>query len=170
PVPGETVANGGNRLTRATEPAGRYLQFSYATANGPRISQVAGSDGRVVQYHYYYGFALDQVTYYGNANWIARYTYVGANVGDPNTMPQLLKTCDDPMYSGPMKRISYEYKTGTNADGTQAVYGQVWKVRYWNGNGGQENSGPVVCTLTVGEAPSNHVKRKETRGDGATRT
>ncbi|MBX6326285.1 MAG: hypothetical protein IRY93_09645, partial [Chthoniobacterales bacterium] len=49
-----------------------------------------------------------------------------------------MKTCDDPMFAGPMKRISYEYKTGTNDDGTGAVYGQVYKVRYWDGVSGHE--------------------------------
>jgi RHS repeat-associated protein len=157
------------RITQVTEPAGRYLQFTYLSTNGPKISKVTASDGRVVQYYYACcnNWALDHVVYYNNANWTARYQYTNSNIG--GELPPLLKTCDDPMYAGPMKRISYEYKTGLNADQSAAVYGQVYRVRYWDGTSGPY-SGPVVSMLTVGEAPSNHVKRKETRGDGAERT
>ncbi len=93
------------RLQKVTEPAGRYIQFYYAT-NGPRIDHVTASDGRTVQY-YYVNYALDHVVYYNNANWTARYQYTSANVGG-GQMPRLLWTCDDPMYPGPMKRIAYE--------------------------------------------------------------
>jgi RHS repeat-associated protein len=157
------------RITQVTEPAGRYLQFTYLSTNGSKISKVTASDGRMVQYYYACcnNWALDHVVYYNNANWTARYQYTNSNIG--GQLPPLLRTADDPMYSGPMKRISYEYKTGTNADQSVAVYGQVYKVRYWNGTAGQENSGPVVSTLTVGSPNNNRVYRTETRGDGATR-
>ena len=172
----EVVGNGLRRLTRVTEPAGRYLQFSYATANGPRISQVteyiAGIARRAVQYYYSYTM-LDRVLYYGNANWTARYQYTGSNTGQ--SLPPLLWTCDDPMYPGPMKRIGYEYKPGgpndpNNPDGTRPVYGQILRERYWDGNSGHEGSGAIVSTLTVGESPNATWKRVETRGEGATRT
>lgn len=159
------------RLLTVTEPAGRYLQFSYIS-NGPRIDHVTASDGRTVQYTYgYSGARLDQVTYYNNPNWVARYQYVSANVGGPGT-PQLLRTCDDPMYPGPMKRIAYEYKTGNNPDGTAAVYGQILRERYWDGVAGHETTGPVVSTLAVGTngITNNPTFRMETRGDGAVRT
>ena len=172
----ESYGNNGQkkRLKRVTEPAGRYLEFTYRDTNSAWISQVQefinGVGRRSVQYQYPAGYLwLGSVVYYGNAAWTARYQYIGS-IGDPN-LPPLLWTADDPMYAaGPMKRISYEYKTGTNSDGTQAVYGQVWKVRYWNGTVGQENNGPVVSTLTVGFPNNNPVYRTETRGDGATRT
>jgi RHS repeat-associated protein len=162
------------RITKVTEPAGRYLQFSYVTDNGPRIKEVqefiSGVGRRKVQYYYIYcnGCSLGSVVYYSNAAWTARYQYCNANVAG---MPLLLKTCDDPMYPGAMKRISYEYKPATppNPDGSTPVYGQVWKVRYWNGNLGQEDSGSVVSTLTVGEAPNLTDRRKETRPDGTSR-
>jgi len=165
------------RLTKVQEPAGRYLQFSYTGVNSPRISQVQefinGVGGRTVQYSYIYcnGCSLGQVSYYGNTqsntHWTAKYQYTGSNIG--GDMPLLLKTCDDPMFAGPMKRISYEYKTGTNADQTVAVYGQVYKVRYWDGVSAPD-SGVVVSTLTVGFPNGNPVNRTETRGDGLTRT
>jgi RHS repeat-associated protein len=169
--------NSRKRLIKVQEPAGRYLQFSYTGTNSPRISQVQefinGVGGRTVQYSYIYcnGCSLGQVFYYGNTqsntHWTAHYQYTGSNIG--GDMPLLLKTCDDPMYAGPMKRISYEYKTGPNADQTAAVYGQVWRVHYWDGVSGPD-SGPVVSTLTVGFPNANPVNRTETRGDGVTRT
>ena len=73
------------------------------------------------------------------------------------------------MYAGPMKRIAYDYKTGTNADQTAAVYGQILRERYWDGVRGHEASGAMVSTLTVGSPNNNPVYRTETRGDGATR-
>lgn len=161
------VVNNRRRLTQVTEPAGRYLQFSYV-GNGPRISSVTGSDGRIVQYYYQYcnGCRLSYVTYYGNNNWTALYQYTNSNIG--GELPPLLWTCDDPMYAGPMKRIAYEYKplTPNNPDGTTPVYGQIFRERYYDGT----NVGVAVSTLTVGESPNVTWKRKETRGDGATRT
>ena len=161
------VVNNRRRLTQVTEPAGRYLQFSYV-GNGPRISSVTGSDGRIVQYYYQYcnGCRLSQVTYYGNNNWTALYQYTNSNIG--GELPPLLWTCDDPMYAGPMKRIAYEYKplTPNNPDGTTPVYGQIFRERYYDGT----NVGVAVSMLTVGESPNVTWKRKETRGDGATRT
>ena len=160
------------RLAWVIEPAGRYLHFLYTGPNSWRIDHVDASDGRTVQYYYQYcpssSCQLSQVRYYNNPAWDAHYQYTGPNVGDNS--PPLLKTCDDPMFAGPMKRISYEYKTGTNDDGTGAVYGQVYKVRYWDGVSGHENSGAVVSTLAVGSPNNNRVYRTETRGDGATRT
>ena len=157
------------RLTKVTEPAGRYLQFSYATLNGPRISQVQefinGIGRRAVQYYYSYTM-LDHVSYYSNPNWTANYRYTGSNIGQ--NLPPLLWTCDDPMYPGPMKRIAYEYKPATpnNPDGTTPVYGQILRERYWDG----ATIGQSVSELTVGESPNVTWKRKETRGDGAIRT
>jgi hypothetical protein len=170
----ETTPNGRVRLLKVTEPAGRYLQFTYTGTNSPRISQVTASDGRVVNYYYIYCNScwLDRVVYYNNANWTARYKYCNANVGDPDA-PPLLWTADDPMYPGPMKRIAYEYKPATpnNPDGTTPVYGQILRERYWDGVSGHEGSGSVVSTLTVGAAnPINHNIRTETRADNKTRT
>jgi YD repeat-containing protein len=122
------------RLNRVTEPAGRYLQFYYRTSTGPTIDHVTevinGINRRTVQYGYTNSAfppgtqvytALTSVVYYGN--WTARYTYRAPNVGNVNGLP-LLSTADDPFYPGPMKRIAYTYKTGTNPDGTAAVTGK----------------------------------------------
>jgi RHS repeat-associated protein len=169
----EVVGNGLRRLTKVTEPAGRYLQFSYATPNGPRISQVQefinGIGRRAVQYYYSYTM-LDHVVYYSNPNWTASYQYTGSNIGQ--NLPPLLWTCDDPMYPGPMRRIAYQYKPATpnNPDGTTPVYGQILKERYWDGVVGHETIGQSVSELTVGESPNVTWKRKEIRGDGKTRT
>jgi RHS repeat-associated protein len=173
----EVTPNGNRRLQKVTEPAGRYIQFFYPTTNGPRIGSVTASDGRTVQYYYtnispggtpY--TALTSVVYYGNTNWTARYTYRSPNVLPASGLPLLL-TADDPMYPGPMKRIAYEYKTGSNPDGTSAVYGQILSERYWDGIAGHEASGAAVSTLIVGTAnPINHNIRTETRPNGETRT
>jgi hypothetical protein len=106
--------------------------------------------------------------YYGNSNWTAYYQYCNANL--PGDLPFLLWTADDPMYPGPMKRIAYDYKTGTNSDNTAAVYGQILTERYWDGVSGHEHNGAAVSTLTVGMPNNNPAYRTETRADSATRT
>ena len=64
---------------------------------------MTASDGRTVNYYYAYCKVwLDNVVYYNNANWTARYQYCGSNAGQG--LPPLLWTADDPMYPGPMKR------------------------------------------------------------------
>ena len=162
------------RITRVTEPAGRYLQLSYDPNARRRITQITeyinGVARRSVQYNYSLGW-LTSVVYYGNNAWTARYQYTASNV--PN-MPLLLSTCDDPMYPGPMKRIAYEYKPGgpsdpNNPDGTRPVYGQILRERYWDGVS-SPTTGAMVSELTVGESPNITYKRKETRGDSKTRT
>jgi YD repeat-containing protein len=69
-----------------------------------------------------------------------------------------------------MKRIAYDYKTGTNSDNTAAVYGQILTERYWDGVSGHEHNGAAVSTLTVGMPNNNPAYRTETRADSATRT
>jgi len=168
----ESISGNRKRLQWVIEPAGRSLHFLYTGTNSPRIASVTASDGRVVNYYYIYcnGCTLDHVVYYNNTIWTARYQYVGANVGGGD-MPLLLRTCDDPMYAGPMKRIAYDYKPATpnNPDNTTPVYGQILRERYWDGVAGHEGSGAVVSTLTVGLPNNNPVYRTETRGDGSTR-
>lgn len=169
----ETTANQTRRLISVTEPSGqRNLSFAYVTPNGPRIASVTASDGRTVQYNYLYctDCQLDNVVYYGNPNWTAHYQYCNPNVGDAN--PLLLLSCDDPMYAGPMKRIAYEYKpAGNNADGSQVVYGQIFRERYYDGNPNNTGNGIMVSALTIGASnPVNHNIRKESRWDGTSRT
>jgi len=161
------------RLRWVIEPSGlRNLHFDYVNS-GPRIASVTASDGRVVQYNYIYCSEcfLDNVVYYGNPNWTARYKYCNSNIGDPDINPALLWTCDDPMYPGPMKRIAYEYKpAGTNWDNHQVVYGQLFRERYWDGTPGHENSGVMVSQLDVGLPGGTPNNRKEMRWDGSFRT
>jgi len=158
------------RITRVTEPGGRYLQFTYATDNGPRIKEIQefinNVGRRKVQYYYIYNGWLDQVVYYGNSDWTAKYQYTGSNICCD--LPLLLRTCDDPMYPGKMKRIAYDYKpeTPNNPDGSTPVYGQILSERYYDGT----NIGAAVSTLTVGEAPNLTNHRKETRPDNTFRT
>ena len=129
-----------------TEPAGRWIKiFS---------DHIQASDGRQVQYTYTSG-ALTGVTYYGDNSLRATYTYANG----------LLKTCDDPMYAGPMKRIGYVYKTGTNTDGSTPVAGQILSENYYDGIN-PNNLVPVLTTLDITTANT----RTETRADGKTRT
>jgi RHS repeat-associated protein len=160
--------------------ANRSLQFYYRPNNSLVIDHVTevinGINRRTVQYNYsnispggtnY--LALTGVTYYGQSQWTASYKYRAPNVAPTNGIP-LLWTCDEPTYTGPMKRIAYTYQTSNNADGSSPSYGQVSLERYWDGTANHESSGVTVFTLTVGASPNNHNLRKETRGDGATRT
>jgi RHS repeat-associated protein len=160
------------RITRVTEPAGRYLQFTYDPNSRRRITQITeyinGIARRSVQYNYPVG-RLTSVVYYGNNLWTARYQYTGSNIG--GGMPLLLWTCDDPMYPGAMRRIAYEYKTGNNADGSTAVYGQILRERYYDGDPNNAGNGIMVSALTVGASnPINHNTRTQTRWDGSSRT
>lgn len=151
-----------------TEPAGRSIRIFYATVSGVGvIDRIQASDGREVHYTYStLAFSpgtiaypvLTNVTYYGDSSLVATYSYQAPNVGDANG-PPLLASCDDPMYPGPMKRISYVYATGNNPDGSAVVCGQI----------SSENSsttGQAVSSLTV----NNPYTRTETRGDGPFRT
>jgi RHS repeat-associated protein len=163
-----TYSNG--RLYRVTEPAGRYLQFNWITTTWGDvvIGSVAGSDGRSVSYHYSHNTFppgtvaytwLDSVTYFGDPNLVAHYTYQAPNIATGGF--PLLKTCIDPMYRDAMWRIGYIYATANNADGTPPVYGQILSENYFNGT----SVGAAVSTLSV-----NGNTRTETRGDGKTRT
>jgi RHS repeat-associated protein len=164
----EVTPNGlRRRLVWVIDPSGqRSLHFTYVGPNNAKIASIEASDGRVVNYNYIYcnGCRLDNVVYYNNANWTARYQYTGANIG--LDLPPLLWTADDPMYPGPMKRIAYVYRTANNPDGTTPAYGQVQSENYYDGT----TVGAPVSTLTVGESPNITYKRKETRGDSETRT
>ncbi|MGH8101759.1 MAG: DUF6531 domain-containing protein, partial [Chthoniobacterales bacterium] len=101
--------NAAGRISGVTEPGGRYLQFYYRSDDPQVIDHVTGSDGRTVQYNYvsqayspgtFVYRELDDVVYYGQSQWTARYKYRAPNaqVGDNGT--PLLWTADDPMYPG----------------------------------------------------------------------
>jgi hypothetical protein len=165
--------DGSGRLTRVTEPAGRYLQFTYRTTTGQthmidKITEyINGSAKRVVQYNYtsinpsnqLSYLALSSVGYFpigGVPQWTATYTYCIPNIAPNNGVP-LLNTCDDPMYSGPMHKIAYIYRSTTNPDGSTPAYGQIQSENHYNGT--------VVSSLAV----IGNITRQETRGDGKTR-
>jgi RHS repeat-associated protein len=156
-------------IQQVSEPAGRYLRFTWVSG---RIDTVTASDGRSVKYAYgarsyppgttVYA-VLDSVTYYGDNTLLAHYTYEAPNIpsfGNYNGAP-LLKTCDDVMYAGPMKKIAYVYATTNNQDGTAPVVGQIKSENYYDGT----NIGGAVSSLTI-----NGSTRTETRGDGPSRT
>jgi RHS repeat-associated protein len=152
------------RITRVTEPSGRYLQFSYDPNARRRITQIQeyinGVPKRRVQYNYNGLGWLTSVVYYDNPTWTATYQYMGSNIG--GNLPFLLYTCDDPMYLGPMHKIAYTYRTTDNYTGNHPGYGQVSSENYYDGT----NVGAAVSTLTVPSATT----RIEMRGDTKTRT
>src|SRR6202035_628213 len=88
------------------------------------IDHLTASDGRTIQYGYTTSGHtsssiepwLSQVTYFNDSTVVATYSYQGDS---------LLRTCVDPMYTGPMWKIAYNYATGTNPDGTAVVAGQL---------------------------------------------
>jgi len=169
-----------------TEPAGRWLKIFYRTITDQSqghvgdvvIGHLLASDNRTVYYTYTAYVtnngtrytSLTQVRYYSDARWDAFYTYQGSN--DPN-IPSgngrpLIRTCNDSMYAGPMKRIAYQFKDGHdfNGDNSTPVYGQIWKEQYWDGDSQHLFSGPVLSTLAI----TYTNVRVETRADTKTRT
>src|SRR5882724_3836177 len=166
--------NGDGSLNTVQEPAGRWIQLVYLTTPWTPydrvIDHVAASDGRVVQYHYgQAAFAPGTVnyTYLGNVVYpfdpalnlspTAFYTYQAPNGPDPSGYP-LLSICDDPMYSGPMKKISYTYATENGDPLIHVVAGQIYSEN--NGNTGQIVSRLYIPFVTW---------RNESRGDGPSR-
>jgi RHS repeat-associated protein len=154
--------NADGSLYEIKEPAGRWIHLFYVTiaaTNERVIDYITASDGRTVDYAYgwmafspgtyVYAF-LGNVTYYNDATVKAYYSYQAPNVGSANGAP-LLATCDDPMYDGPMKKLSYTYKTGVNGDNSTPVVGQIL----------YENSGTTgdhVSTLQVIVSGRSEVK------------
>ncbi|MDQ6911364.1 MAG: hypothetical protein M3128_00630 [Verrucomicrobiota bacterium] len=167
-----------NRLIRVTEPGGRYLQIN-RTSNGG-ITGVQAYDGRgnltqTVAYTYStlnfansYGPApyLTQVDYDDGSH--AYYTYQSANVVGLGGAPGIIKTCDDPRFAGPMKRIEYQFATGNN--NPQFTWGQIKAEK-------NSTTHQIVSQVTYPSYPGvnpptdpGQYLRTETRGDGAVRT
>jgi RHS repeat-associated protein len=175
--------NSDGTLAIIQEPAGRQLQITYMTTNWANwwgghdrvIDHVQASDGRIVQYNYAnlnHGPNTRNYTHLlsvvypadpGGSAPTASYTYQSSNYHDPygGEAYPLLRTCDDPMYDGPMKRIAYVYATA-NDDGSAVVAGQIRSENYFDG----VNIGIAVSTLTINSATA----RTESRGDGPSRT
>jgi RHS repeat-associated protein len=153
----------GSLNTVRQDQGGRQLQLFYV--NGV-IDHVQASDGRVVQYNYgqtsfspgapLYTY-LDNIVYPFepalNLSPTAHYTYQAPNGPNPNGHP-LLSSCDDPMYPGPMKKISYAYAT-SNADSSNVAVGQILSEK-------NTNTGQIVSRLYI----ANTTTHSETRGDG----
>lgn len=79
----------------------------------------------------------------------AYYDYQTSNV-DPNGRPLILR-CNDPMYPGPMTKITYQFVQG-------GAYGQLW--REWHPDDAWVSELAVTSPTT----------RSETRGDGPARS
>jgi RHS repeat-associated protein len=172
----QTLVTTSGNTTTVTEPAGRTLQIITRNATSAEgntsdivVDHIVGSDGRTV-YYYYTAYitanqtrytSLTSVRYFGDATWDATYTYQAGNI-DPNGRP-LIASGTDPMFDGSLWKVAYDFKpAGTNADGSAVVYGQIWRVKNWEGT--------IVSTLTVNAPTSTGPSRTETRGDGPSRT
>jgi RHS repeat-associated protein len=99
------------RLVRITEPAGRYLQITYAAlSNNTVITKVTGSDGRSVQYNYdiYNDGILNSVRLvsasYGDGTQ-AMYTYSQSVPG----ARFILEHAIDPRYTGKNGNMIFKY-------------------------------------------------------------
>ena len=179
-------------LNRVTEPAGRYLQFTYSTVNGsPELTEVDAYDGRgnrtdYVVYHYSsikpknngtQGTAVNCLTTVDYSDGThAYYTYQDDNSADNPTPPcpcpiklfPVLKTCKDVRYKGSMRNIYYQYQDN-------GAHGVTTTENYWDGISGHESNGPMVSkTLPLPPSPLiNEVNfdtsYTEYRGDGPTR-
>jgi RHS repeat-associated protein len=162
-----------NRLTRVTEPGGRYLQLTWTDFGGYigwQIASVQSFDGIVGH------SAIETVTYswgqfnhqngqhtpklnsvaYGNGTTgdgtTATYTYDDKPTSNTPNSPRklVLDTCDDVRYAGPMRQIKYQY-------------GQDGKLEIEK----NKVTGEVVSSLFKDNV---HGTAHETRGDGAGRT
>ena len=169
--------NSDGSLHSIQEPGGRSIQIAYKMTTWMNfgyydtvIDYILSSDGRTVQYNYNqlsypsgvtYTY-LDNVVYYpvpaNPSPAIAHYSYQGPNAGYSDG-PPLLAAADDPMYAGPMKKISYTYATGTNDDQSPVTTGQIWS----------ENSGTTSQPVSILRVSTANW-RSEGRGDGPSRT
>jgi RHS repeat-associated protein len=154
------------RMSRITEPGGRYLLLSYSAADGTTITgvQAVTADNNVTQsvtYTYSDTTATGGVyttltaASYSDGT-VAQYTYQNDNSGK-NGAPKipLLQTCDDVRYSGPMHQIQYLFVLGDR------IRGKIKSEM-------KPGSGEAVSTLTF---PATRAQtRVETRGDGPKRT
>jgi RHS repeat-associated protein len=193
---GETTSltyNNSGLLTRVTEPAGRYLQFTYGAVNGyQELTQVDAYDGQgnridYVVYRYSaikpkgngtQGTAVNCLTSVDYSDGThAYYTYQDDNAPENPSPPcpcsikvfPVLKTCKDVRYKGPMRNICYAYQNN-------GPHGAITQENYWDGVSGHEGNGPMVSkTLPLPPSPlitdvNFDTTYTEYRGDGPTRT
>lgn len=158
----ETTFSTVNGADRITEPGGRYLQLNYVTLSWGAfvLGSVQAYDGvtttptQTVTYNYTRigtttSSLLTQVNYDDGTT--ATYTYYPPGDFKANA----LQSCDDVRYSGPMKKIYYEYTNGTYSPGAACI----WRERY-------SATGAIVSQLTY----NSDTVRTETRADGKART
>jgi RHS repeat-associated protein len=181
------------KLTRVTEPGGRYLEFfyqtfSYWTESNPSmlaskdvISTVRSNDGRgnVIE-SVSYEYEAVWITYAASSSWMynlkhvyyndstASYNYIAANTdyhafGTTYSSAQVIQSCDDPRYVGPMKQIQYLYVQRGEAAPGYVARGQV--------KAESNVYGQIVTQVTFPTAPNDPAlqQRTETRGDGQSR-
>jgi RHS repeat-associated protein len=170
-------ANG--KLIRVTEPGGRYLQINYNGTPPYDVGSVQAFDGRgnlieTVSYGYtqvwvnsFYHYNLTQVYYDDGTQ--AVYTYELSNLhNSPNpgysATPDVVHSCDDVRYAGPMKQIEYEYVQWGEAAPGYVAWGQIKSERNFNTH---QIVSQVSHPASSYDATIN--QRTETRGDGATR-
>jgi RHS repeat-associated protein len=165
-----------NRLTRITEPTGRYLEIFYQPYPGIFgdiyfIDHVTANDGlghvtQTVSYTYtnrpylnYDTYYLTTVDYHDGTH--AFYTYQDTNIpplpGNPGVLDGLIRTCDDVRFAGPMKKIEYEFRPRSGGAG----WGQI--LREKNADNHQFLS-ELEYSVLIGES-----WRREHRPDGSTR-
>ncbi len=175
------------RITRVTEPGGRYLLFTYDASY--LLTRVDAYDGRgnqidYVVYHYTAKApggghpsvqCLTSVDYSDGTH--AYYTYQGDNAPEHPGPPcpcsikayPLVSGCDDVRYSGAMRRIAYEYQN-------QGPHGAILRERYWDGVPGHELNGVSVSRIDppapspIVNDPVFNTSYTEYRGDGPSRT
>jgi RHS repeat-associated protein len=133
-----------NRITKVTEPGGRYLQVIWG---GSQINYVraytGGPNNQLIEtVDYSWGQSINHVGY--DDGTFADYTY--EPTGGDNQQRLLLKTAQDVRYNGPMRQIEYDHS------GTALVREK-------------KLSGEYVSTLQPHDGP----QITELRGDGATR-
>jgi len=179
-------ASGDPSLSRIIEPAGRYLKITYTTLHSQSlpvsvevIDYVEAWDGvqqthpiETVHYDYeevpvWHGsyiavtfFNLIRARYDDGTQ--GAYHYLApalVHPGDTTTMAAgHVQTCDDVRFSGPMKRIEYEY---VPADWTVA-YGQIRAEK-------NMTTHQVISSVDYPQMAPYSFTRTETRADGATR-
>lgn len=171
---------GSSRLSKISEPAGRYLEISYAThPTATVLDHVTSYDGpegnaiETVTYNYtpvlfhtpingdvlYY--TLTTVTYAGdNGPQEATYTYTAPAYQNPGAhtglVPPKVHTCRDVRFNGAMSNIEYEYEAPAGTAGQISAEKNL-------------TTGVAVSRVSYPSGPSDWFTRVETRPDGATR-
>ena len=182
------------RLTKVTDPSGRYIKITYGLGNGTGTfdypTRVEGSDGSWVNYTWavqthqtytnYGAMVLTRVDYsngtsanyaYGDTTYVADFVCCDQNGNNCHncsiTMPSInLITAQDTHADSPMQSVRYDYKSpGTFRGQTRAERHLASNVA---ASTFTSTSCPTHAWSTSPDCPS--ATQTETRGDGATRT